>query len=90
MNDLVIGQIVRSTAGRDKGSWLIVTEIVDENYVKVCNGRDRKISSPKKKKIKHLKKTNFIHPSIKERLDKGIKIGNAEIRKILEVFDKEH
>ncbi len=86
MNDLELGQIVRSAAGRDKGCWLVVTEIIDDNYVGVCNGRNRKVSNPKRKKIKHLAKTNRVDNTVKERLQNGIKVGNAEIRKILDPF----
>lgn len=88
MEDLMIGQIVRSTAGRDKGSWMVVTDLIDDKYVAVCNGRNRKVSNPKKKKIKHLAKTNQIDKTVEERLKNGIKVGNAEIRRILEPFDK--
>lgn len=88
MDDLMVGQIVRSTAGRDKGSWMVVTELIDENYVAVCNGRNRKVSNPKKKKIKHLAKTNKIDKTVDERLKNGIKVGNAEIRRILEPFER--
>lgn len=86
-NDLKVGQIVRSTAGRDKGSWLLIIDIVDDNYVHVCNGDNRKVSNPKKKKIKHLSKTNRVDKSIKERIENGIKVSNAEVRKILQPFN---
>lgn len=85
-NDLEIGQIVRSTAGRDKGSWLLVIDIIDDDYVFVCNGSNRKVSNPKKKKIKHLARTNRVDKSIRERKQNGIKVGNAEVRKLLQPF----
>lgn len=87
MDELMVGQIVRSMAGRDKGEWLVVIDLIDENYVFVCNGRNRKVSNPKKKKIKHLAKTNHIDRTVDERLKNGIKVGNAEIRRILEPFE---
>lgn len=49
-----VGQVVKSKAGRDEGTILLVLEIVDETYVKVVDGRRRKLQNPKKKKIKHL------------------------------------
>ncbi len=88
MDDLKVGQVVRSLAGRDKGQFMIVCELLDQNYVTVCDGVLRKISNPKKKKIKHLAKTNHIVTIIKEKLDNGEKVNNAEIRKCLESFNR--
>jgi len=86
MNDFKVGQVVRSTAGRDKGHFMVVVEVVDENFTLVCNGKLRKVSNPKKKKIKHLAKTNHIVKEIQEKALQGSKITNAEIRKILESY----
>ncbi|MGV8906341.1 MAG: hypothetical protein ACOH15_07065 [Acetobacterium sp.] len=86
MNDLIIGQVVRSTAGRDKGQFMVVIEVVDENFALVCNGKLRKVNNPKKKKIKHLAKTNHIFKELQEKILNGNKITNAEIRKILESY----
>ena len=66
---------------------MVVLELLDQNYVMVCDGGLRKISNPKKKKVKHLAKTNHIVTIIKEKLDNGEKINNAEIRKCLESFN---
>jgi len=86
MNDLKIGQVVRSTAGRDKGQFMVVIAVVDENFTLVCNGKLRKVNNPKKKKIKHLAKTNHIVKELQEKILNGNKITNAEIRKILESY----
>ena len=45
--------IVVSTAGRDEGKLFFVME-EDGEFAYLANGRERKIESPKKKKIKHL------------------------------------
>ena len=86
MNDFKVGQVVRSTAGRDKGQFMVVVAVVDENFTLVCNGKLRKVSNPKKKRIKHLAKTNHIVIEIHEKILNGNKITNAEIRKILESY----
>lgn len=87
MNQLEVGQVVRSLAGRDKGQFLIVCEVLDQNFVMVCDGKLRKISSPKKKKIKHLAKTNHIVTMFKTKQENGEKISNAEIRHWLESWN---
>ena len=87
-NNFKIGQVVRSKAGRDKGDWMVVTELIGDDFVSVCNGANRKISNPKKKKIKHLAKTNYVSPLIKEKRKKNIKVSNSDIRKILEPYNR--
>ena len=49
-----IGDLVVSKSGRDKGRMLVVTKVIDENYVLIADGDLRKIEKPKVKKVKHL------------------------------------
>lgn len=88
VDDLQLGQVVRSAAGRDKGRFFLVIQIVDDNYVKVCDGDLRKVDNAKLKKIKHISKTNKIIPQVKERLTNNLKVSNADIRKYLEEYRK--
>lgn len=53
------GRIVRSCAGRDKGNFLVVIRS-DDSFVYVADGKERKLSSPKKKSLKHVKPTNTV------------------------------
>jgi ribosomal protein L14E/L6E/L27E len=89
MNRCVIGQVVRSKAGRDKGQFMIVVGIPDDDYVLLCDGASRKISRPKKKKIKHIAPTRSIVYDIQVRLTSGQKIQNAEIRRWLSPWNGE-
>ncbi len=82
-SDLLLGQIVCSKAGRDKGKFMVVVEIIDSQYVRVCDGQTRKIDKAKKKKVKHLAKTNHIISTINKKLEEKQRINNAEIRKHL-------
>lgn len=83
-NNLIIGQVVISKAGRDKGQQFVVLSIVSDEYVLVANGDSRTIEKPKKKKIKHLTKVDIILNDIKEKIDNNRILTNAEIRKGLE------
>ncbi|WP_138160065.1 KOW domain-containing protein [Peptoniphilus catoniae] len=49
-----VGQVVKSKAGRDAGTVFLVKEILDKSYVAIVDGKVRKLSKPKKKKLKHL------------------------------------
>ncbi len=88
MNDIKIGQVVRSKAGRDKGQFMVVIGQISENYVLISNGRLRSVDHPKKKKIKHLAKTNYIDENCRNRILKEKKITDEEIRKILKSYEK--
>jgi len=55
MDDL-LGHLVVSLAGRDKGIiCAVVGNSDDEGYVYIADGKIRKVENPKKKKLKHLK-----------------------------------
>jgi ribosomal protein L14E/L6E/L27E len=86
-SDLRIGQVVKSKAGRDKGRVFIIVEIVDETYVKLCDGELRKVSKPKLKKIKHLIIYNRVFEEIEARIEKNEKLNNAYIRRLLEPYN---
>ena len=87
-NDIAIGQVVRSKAGRDKGRVFLVYSIIDDKHVRVIDGDLRKLDKPKKKKIKHLIVYNTILDSLTYKLENNVKVNNAYIRKLLEPFNK--
>ncbi|MGI6279038.1 MAG: RNA-binding protein [Acutalibacteraceae bacterium] len=49
----MIGQIVCSKAGRDKGKFMVIVA-EDDDYVYVCDGKERPLKRPKRKNRKHL------------------------------------
>lgn len=53
----MIGRIVCSKAGRDKGKFMVVVGNCG-NALLVCDGKKRPLSRPKPKNIKHLAVTN--------------------------------
>ena len=78
---LQIGQLVFSKAGRDKGLPFVVFAAEADAYVYVCDGDLRKLSSPKKKKTKHLQPVNHIFTDLAEKISKKSYINDAEVRK---------
>ncbi|NLG87693.1 MAG: RNA-binding protein [Clostridiaceae bacterium] len=76
----VIGRVVYSKAGRDKGKMLIVVGVIDENFVLVADGGMRPIERPKKKRMKHLKFTDITVDYIAEVIKKGDKPTNTELK----------
>ncbi|MCL2696506.1 MAG: KOW domain-containing RNA-binding protein [Oscillospiraceae bacterium] len=51
------GTIIKSTSGRDKGSFYVVVGMDGERPI-IADGRRRKLEKPKAKNPKHISKTN--------------------------------
>lgn len=83
--EIGIGSVVISKAGRDKTDWFIVIGL-DGDYAMLANGDSRKTDKPKKKKLKHLQKTNYISDFIKEKMKNSGTVENHEVRKALSQF----
>ena len=49
-----VGDVVKSIAGRDKEKLFLVCN-VEDGYVFLANGKERKTTKAKRKKIKHIK-----------------------------------
>jgi len=87
--DLKIGQIVKSKAGRDKQKVFIVCSILDEQHVLVCDGDLRKLSSPKKKKVKHLVIYNKVMTEFAQKLQSNENLEDALVKRLLEPFTQD-
>ena len=81
--------IVVSTAGRDEGKLFFVME-EDGEFAYLANGRERKIESPKKKKIKPLQFISESECRAAEKLRSGEKLTNSEIRRALSSVDRQN
>ena len=86
--DIHPGELVYATKGRDTGKCFIVIAAKD-NYLYLCDGKSRKVSNPKKKKIKHVEKTGANDRFVVDRLSEGNKLTNKEVRNSLFKFRSE-
>lgn len=77
---VTLGSIVISKAGRDQGRLFLVVEEVDDDFVMIANGDLRKLDRLKKKRRKHLKPTGTVVGAFKDRLSKGEKVEDHELR----------
>ena len=76
--------LVVSLSGRDKNRIFMVLEVLDSNYVLIADGMLRKLEKPKKKKVKHLEKSQYtLNERLLQKISEGKKITNAELRKSL-------
>lgn len=52
----MVGRVAISNAGRDKTKVMVIVKET-ENYLLVCDGKERRLEAPKRKNPKHLKLT---------------------------------
>jgi ribosomal protein L14E/L6E/L27E len=78
--DLSVGQVVKVSSGRDKGRLFFIVKIVDDEYVLIADGKKRKLVKPKLKKVKHLKKYNFINNEVKRKIISDQEITDCFLR----------
>lgn len=83
-----IGLIVYSKAGRDKGSYYAVVEIVSENTVKIADGDQRRIKNAKLKNIKHLQSTGDVLEKIAEKIKNGTQVFEQELFSALRFYNE--
>ena len=81
-DNIHISDVVVSTAGRDQGE---VFYVIDEDpvYLYLCNGRDRTLDKPKRKKRKHAEKVLRSETRVAAKLIAGDKVLNSELRRDL-------
>ncbi len=60
--EFVKGLVVRSLAGHDKGGFFVVLN-VDADMALICNGENRSLAHPKRKKLIHLSRTKTVLPN---------------------------
>ena len=83
MNNISVGDVVLSTAGRDKGKCMIVVD-VNVKDIYVVDGKIRKVSALKKKNPKHLKKVKDLACiELAERIRNKKAVGNDRVKKAL-------
>ena len=77
---ITLGSVVISKAGRDQGRLFLVVEEVDDDFVMIANGGLRKMDRQKRKRRKHLKPTGTVVQALVDRLPRGEKVEDHELR----------
>ncbi|MGL5511783.1 MAG: KOW domain-containing RNA-binding protein [Sporomusa sp.] len=80
--DISLGHIVISSAGRDADHAYVVLGWYKPQTLLVADGRGRKVVSPKKKNVKHVKRHSIAN-SLAEALLSGIKVTDEQVRQAL-------
>ena len=77
------GRVVESTQGRDKGKMFLILENSGKDLVMIADGRNHKLSNPKKKKTKHLRAKPVLI-DLETIRPEGGRIQDSDLRRALE------
>ena len=86
--DIAISNIVRSTAGRDKGDLFFVLA-TEGDFLLLADGKSRKLESPKRKKRRHVLFVSAEETRLSEKIRGEARITNSELRKTLAAYREE-
>ena len=82
ISDYNISDVVKATAGRDQEKLFYVIGSGEE-FLLLANGKDRPLDRPKRKKRKHVQKVLRSETRVAEKLRRGDKVLNSELRRDL-------
>ena len=88
ISEITVSDVVISTAGRDQGKLFYVIG-TDPVYLTLANGKDRTLEKPKRKKRKHIQKVLRSETRVADKLRRGDKVLNSELRRDLAYLGKE-
>ena len=86
--DIARSDIVKSTAGRDKGKFFFVLDVEGE-FLLLADGKGRRLESPKRKKRKHTVFAARYDCRTADKIRSGEKVTNSELRRTLAQFGGE-
>ena len=87
ISDILISDVVISTAGHDRGEWFYVIN-AEPDYLILANGKDRPLDRPKRKKRKHVQKVLRPETRVAGKIKSGDKVLNGELRRDLAFLAK--
>ena len=86
--EIVVGSVVYSKAGRDKGRYYMVVRPGSQpEHFLIVDGETRRLERPKLKKAKHLKNTGAVVEKIADKLKEDKLVHNSEIRSALKTYN---
>jgi ribosomal protein L14E/L6E/L27E len=82
------GRLVYSKAGHDKGKLYVICR-ADSEYVYLVDGLYRKLSEPKKKRIKHIQVINHIADILVEKQASSKKVIDEDVKRSIKLYLKQ-
>lgn len=90
MDEVQVGQLVKSAAGRDKGTFYLIYDVLDKAFVRVIDGDKKKINNPKKKNVKHLRFFPETAKDVADKLCRGNPVTAEEIKDAINLLGLSH
>ncbi|MGI6065806.1 MAG: RNA-binding protein [Bacillota bacterium] len=82
---VVVGQLVKSKSGRDKGRYYLVLSIDSEKRMTfLVDGEKRRVKNPKKKNICHIQVTNAVIKELAQKINEGSIPSDQDLRRYLQ------
>ncbi len=85
-----VGQLVRSAAGRDKGKFYLIFDVLDEAFVRVIDGEKKQVTNPKRKNVKHLGIFPERAEEIAGKLSRGESVPGDEVAGAIRILGLSH
>jgi ribosomal protein L14E/L6E/L27E len=83
MEIIQAGDVVISVSGRDKGEHLLAIK-TEGGAVYLVNGKSRKVSSPKKKNVKHVKTVKkAVFTELAEEIASGTPVSDKRVWRLI-------
>lgn len=82
LEELQVGQLVLSWAGKDKGRHFLILKI-DGAFVYLADGDLRKVSRAKRKNIKHVRPLRQVSPQIAQKIQRGLRLTDQEVKEAI-------
>lgn len=86
----IVGRVVRILRGRDRDSFAVVIDQVNEKYVLIADGDKRKFDRPKRKNKVHLQFLDQIADEVVEQLHETGRVSNGKLRYVLGKLAEQH
>lgn len=83
----VIGGICQSTQGRDKDRYYLIKTVYEDGSVGVVDGNFKKLASPKRKNLKHLRLLPEKAESIAAKFEDGRQVFDTEVYSALKNYN---
>ncbi len=84
--EAIVGSIVYSKAGRDRGKCYIIVRFDEKGYAYVANGDEKSVQSPKRKNLKHLDLFGDRNDVIGDKFLEGKQVFDSEIKSALRAY----
>ncbi|MEN6411267.1 MAG: KOW domain-containing RNA-binding protein [Veillonellales bacterium] len=82
---IAVGQLVISTAGRDTGQVYVVIGYGRGQILLLADGKKRQLAKPKQKNVRHINVLEAIAGNVADKLKTGACVTNEEIRRSIHI-----